>query len=166
MKPAEFVAKWNQLSAAVSIPELSEEYKLLRLSPERAAELILPEDAKRFLMEAGLPKSAAPFLSMDEVGEGLPHIWETWDTSAAWKDEDRLRLNRCLPIGSDHEDLFHTVTFVNSSVPQFAHFLLLFDSYLTSKDPKLVEESERIDARALTAGAFWRCEFDTALDES
>ena len=105
----------------------------------------LPEDLKYFLINAGLPDGAAPFLSFNTIGQdGLKHISQVWGTPKDYSDTQKERLSNYLIIGSDgcgnpitidiknnyeiihidHDDFFKTITFMNSSINQLASFLL------------------------------------------
>ncbi|MBA3711551.1 MAG: SUKH-4 family immunity protein [Pyrinomonadaceae bacterium] len=155
----------------------------MRVSPDGFANRNIPEASKRFLIEAGLPKSAAPYLSFTDLADSLRPVWEIWGNPDDWNEADRLRLSRYYVIGSDgnsgnpicideadggnivtleHEDWFASVMFVNSSVPQLAEFLLLFNGADTEQ--QIVVELEQVDSDALKEGCFWRYELDAGVD--
>lgn len=63
ISPNEFVEKWKNIW----------EEELIKFSPDTLEGLDIDEEAKRFLIEAGLPDSAAPELNFKA---GLPSICE------------------------------------------------------------------------------------------
>lgn len=183
IEPSTFVEKWQKQIPEGILPELLEDYSLISVSPNVFANRNIPEASKRFLIEAGLPKSTAPFLSFGDLANGLLPIWKIWGVTDNWNEADRLRLSRYCVIGSDdnsgnpicideandgtivtleHEDRFAGVMFVNSSVPQLAEFLLLFNGADTKQ--QIVVELEQIDPAAMKEGCFWWYELDAGLD--
>jgi hypothetical protein len=141
IEAAEFAAKWQHEHHLDKVDD-----SLVKLEPQAVEDINLPADAKRFLIDAGLPRSAAPFLTFDDVAQGLRRIWETWGIPDDWGADDRKRLSRYFVIGSDssgnpicidaldggqvvlldHDDSFSTRQFVNSGIPQLAEFLLIY----------------------------------------
>ena len=178
LTPAQFTLRWqSEVLARQSLPE---DAKLLTLPAQQLASVRLPEAACRFLREAGLPKACAPFLSFEEVGEGLPRIWERY-SPGQWHPEERAVFEHYLLLGSDddagnplciderdgrvisveHELLFDPrartsgTTFVNSGIPELAECLLVFH---TTSPPALVDALRRVDPPAVGPGAFWSCQ--------
>lgn len=97
IKPPEFVVRW----AAVNVKEKpATESRLVRATAGQLAACKLPEDSKRFLVEAGLPDSCAPFLSFEEVGRGARKLWEVY-SPGQWTAEQTKRVANYLMIGSD-----------------------------------------------------------------
>lgn len=135
MTPAEFVQAWH-----ADASEYDE--GLLTVDPAALAGLNLPTAAKNFLTEAGLPDSAAPFLSFGQLAAApLPTLAEAWDLSY---DEDAQRVYCIGSNGSgdpicvgpsgrvwefNHDDNF-APTFLNSSVMQLAACLLAYRQLL------------------------------------
>jgi hypothetical protein len=152
--PSEFVERWKKAAAEAvkRSPALPvEDYALLQPRREAVEAFKLPPEAKRFLLEAGLPKSAAPCLSLDQLAAGKHRIWEIWGSPKDWAEPARQRLAPYCQIGSDddsgnpicldearggqvwlleHEDDFRSLEFMNSSVPQLAEFLLLYEQFV------------------------------------
>jgi len=117
--------------------------ELVQVSKEAIAEVHIPEDAKIFLESAGLPSSAAPFLTFDALAQN--------PLQNAATDYDRLQAeyarywiiggNSCGdPICVDekeqgrvvylnHDNNFDVI-FMNSSVPQLAECLLEYRTLL------------------------------------
>ncbi len=106
---------------------------------------LLPAKVKNFLLASGLPDSAAPFLSFDQIRDsGLKKIYEIWGTPSDFSDLEKLRLDSFYVFGNDgcgnpiafdnskdfqivlldHDDWFNTVTFVSSNLFSFAEYLL------------------------------------------
>jgi hypothetical protein len=135
----EFKEKWNS--------ELEEfEEGLVPLAEKSNYTSELTSEIVEFLVQAGLPDGAAPFLSFDSIGnKGLKKIFEIWGTSTDYTDVEKSRLTSYLVIGADgagnpiavdinnkysivvldHEDGFNTIEFMNSSVRHLAKFLIL-----------------------------------------
>jgi hypothetical protein len=169
MCPDEFVARWAELAGV----EPCSDWSLAKAPPGSLDDTSLNAETKLFLICAGLPRSAAPFLSFMEVAEGAPRIWEVY-SPYDWSEEEKRPLDRYRMIGSDggdnplcvdeaqdcrivmldHEDRFRTVTFVDSSVPHLAAFLLE-----CARDPDDAEYLGKvwpeIDEPAVRPGCFW-----------
>ena len=166
---------------------------LVILDVKHARDSSVPAQVRDFLVEAGLPNEAAPFLSFDLLDGGLRRIYQIWGNTTDYSKEEKSRLypylvvgsdgsgnpiaidtnNRCQVVHLDHDDWFNTITFVNTSIPQFAEFLLLTremikrakselsDEELDEGVPdiykeELFQELERIDAEAMEDGNFWK----------
>jgi hypothetical protein len=174
IEPSIFIERWQKQIPKNLPPGLFEDYSLIRVSPETFVDRNIPEASKKFLTEAGLPKSAAPYLSFEDLAKGLHTVWEIWGVADNWNEADRSRLQKYFVIGSDdnsgnpicidqanggqivtleHEDWFTSVMFVNSSVQQLAEFLLLFNEAV--KKQQIVAELEQVDPVALKKGSFW-----------
>jgi hypothetical protein len=171
--------------------------ELVTLDQEYLVDNKLPDQELRFLIEGGLPREAAPFLNFHELERGLKRIYEIWGNSSDYTSEEKKRLNPYLVLGSDgsgnpiaidinsrchvvhldHDDWFHTITFVNTSIPQLAEFLVctremidransaLSDEELDEGIPriykeKLFEKLEKIDTEAMNDGNFWKSEIN------
>lgn len=174
IEPSIFIERWQKQIPESLSPRLFEEYSLIRVFPETLISRNIPEPSKNFLTQAGLPKRAAPYLSFEELAKNLHLVWNQWGIPNDWKEADQKRLEHYFVIGSDdnsgnpicideanggrivtleHEDWFNTVMFVNSSLPQLAEFLLLFNEVI--KKTKIFTELEKIDPAALKEGCFW-----------
>src|SRR3954469_17592665 len=148
MSDANFRARWESLLLKKSIPE---SLTLVR-APSVAALERISAAARTFLTETGLPKSAAPCLIFEEVGKGLPKLWEVYSPQPEWKPEEKKAVEPYLMMGSDgagspicanerdetivlldHELLFtprqllKRVMFMNTSVSQLAECLLEYN---------------------------------------
>jgi hypothetical protein len=178
LTPNQFVQRWNAEALAKSA-DLDDE-QLATLPSRRTADFPrLPEMTRKFLAEAGLPKSCAPFLSFNDLAHGLRHVWDVF-SPGQWKPEEKRGLEHYAMIGFDgsdnpicvderdgrvvaieHELLFTTnagdrrVMFVNSSVVQLAECLLLV---APPRSNAVLEAIKRIDAPAAVKGAFWSYE--------
>lgn len=70
MTPAEFVRRWQLDTTSDG---------LVRLAPQRAIGSGIGANALHFLLEAGLPRSAAPGLSFADVARDCPSVEQVWD---------------------------------------------------------------------------------------
>jgi len=182
MEPITFATRWQNLPQPSDWPEElvwpDDLLALVKADEQVVQDRTLPSEAKYFLVEGGLPKSAAPFLSFEDVAKGLLRIWQVYGTATPqfWKDEDRRRLQSFCIIGSDgvgnpicldeqnngrvvlldHEDNFRTITFMNSGIPELAECLLAFRD--TPNQAQLIEELQRIDPTCMSEGCFWQVE--------
>lgn len=130
----------------------------------------LPAELQKFLLEAGLPDGAAPFLSFDDIERhGLKKIFEVWGSPDDYSESEKERLSRYFIIGSDgsgnplaidtdssfeivhldHDDWFQTVTILNSSLFHLAESLLLVRDMVSKAHNELSEAEleEEIPAR-------------------
>ncbi len=178
--PQEFSARWQ--AEVVSRDPVPDSVKLLRATAHSLASARLPDATRRFLIEAGLPQSCAPFLCFGEVGEGLPRVWDVYAPRPQWRPEEKIGLEYYLMIGSegsgnpiclderngsvvmlDHELLFDPkarekrTVFVNSGIPELAECLLLFE---TSAPRARLAALGQADPPAVRKGAFWFSETD------
>jgi len=163
----------------------SDSQRLVKIPPEAASGVNLPDDALAFLIEAGLPRSCAPFIGFEELGSGLRRIWEVYSTGQ-WKDKPTEILAPFIVIGSegsgspvcltepdgrvvilDHE-LFslpkrclREAVFLNTSVPQLAECLI---AAACSPLKERLETTRSIDALAAENGAFWHDDIASELE--
>jgi hypothetical protein len=178
LTPNQFVQRWRSEILAKRADGNDEQLATLpsRDIPDFP---LLPETARKFLAESGLPKSCAPFLSFDDLAHGLRHVWDVF-SPGQWKPEEKTGLENYAMIGFDgsdnpicvderdgqivaieHELLFTTnagkrrVTFVNSSVAQLAECLLLVATHPSNTG---LEAIKQIDEPAAAQGAFWSYE--------
>jgi hypothetical protein len=175
LTPEQFTSRWQ--SEVVAKDTLPEDVKLLTLPAQRLATCKIPDSARQFLVEAGLPNACAPFLGFEEVGKGLPRIWERY-APGQWQPDEKIGLEHYVLIGYEdnagnpicldeldgrvvtveHELLFdprareRRIMFVNSSIPQLAECLLL---YQTSSPQDRLAALAQIDPPAIRKGAFW-----------
>jgi hypothetical protein len=178
LTPDQFIARWQEEVAT----KITGDEGLVTAPPELVAACPLTEQTRRFLIEAGLPKSCAPCLTFDELADGLQRLWDVY-SPGQWAPNEKLELEHYGLIGSDssgnpicvderdgrvvlldHELLFDVrhresrIMLVNSSVCQLAESLLAVNSLPSAVRP---EALERIDEPAMAKGTFW---FDEALD--
>ena len=172
MTPEAFVTSWGKKG-------------LIRFSAECVGRLRIAGNAKRFLIRAGLPKSAAPFLTFDNPGMPpfltVPEVYTGAAVPPRYKvigedggggpiciDED----GKGTVVVLDCENGFRR-TFVNSSIPRFAESLLAYRSFIAEVQRKGGDEAwleeriplecvaslrqalSRIDPSVLRKG-FWR----------
>jgi SUKH-4 immunity protein len=184
MTPTTFKSKWTQNGNT-----------LLPLSHNTVLNLGLTVETIEFLTVAGLPKGAAPYLSfVQECDRGTLAI----NKLTAIYDLPESEFEKFVCIGSDvsdnpivintnandsimwldHEDFF-TSRFVNNSIHQLAHVLILYKEFIerilieNGEDAYLDGEFnddqfayfkgkiEEADGNALAAGTFWSEELET-----
>ncbi|MGE5628392.1 MAG: SUKH-4 family immunity protein [Solirubrobacterales bacterium] len=172
--PKDFLDKWNK-----------EVFPLVNYDTDKIKSLRLDNDAKEFLIEAGLPESAAPFLN-----------FESSDKGGSTKLKDKFNLDSfkekyiylgftgngdliCVIEESgevvciDHENE-NDETFINSSVPKLAECLLEYFEFgkkIKSVNGRraflegnateellewITKKLEEIDSAALNERSFWR----------
>ncbi|QDH20186.1 SUKH-4 family immunity protein [Saccharibacillus brassicae] len=181
MTPEQFRAAWNEAADG----------PLLRFDAEALESVPITEEAGRFLREAGLPGDSAPYLEF-RSGEGrlsdlktafgMPKQYSAYWLLGSTGYGDPV----CLKAGSSQVvcirmDRGGTEWFINSSVPKFAEFLLVYaqlvqrtvraggpDAFLENEIPQeelkwVVREFGRIDPAAFAQGTFWRDEVEERL---
>jgi len=157
IQPSEFVERWAAVNAQANPATQS---RLVRARENQLSACKLPDDGKRFLIEAGLPESCAPFLTFEEVGRGAPRLWDVY-SPGQWTPEQKTRVANYLMIGGDgggeaicldesangavvlvlSETLFSKPSFwsrrspimvehINASVPQLAESLLCYALFM------------------------------------
>src|SRR5947207_4340164 len=99
LMPYQFIERWQaEVVAKSAFPDT---YELVTISAHRFIGFpLLPETARRFLTEAGLPQSCRPCLIFDDLTQGLRHLWEVF-SPRQWKHEERRGLEHYGMIGSD-----------------------------------------------------------------
>jgi hypothetical protein len=177
LSPKEFIARWGK-----------DDVPLMRFPNKAVERLALAEEDKAFLLQAGLPEDAAPFLTFDapESGE-LPTVAEQWRLA---KEFERYRAIGSDALGNpialderqhgevvylDHENRFVRVL-VNRSIRQLAESLLAYrilvkethaefgeDAFLDGKASlaarkELRDELTKIDPDAMNPACFWHGE--------
>ena len=179
LAPEQFSNKWGTTLAG-----------LIQFPNEAIQRTTLPQEDKEFLVIAGLPESAAPFLSFESPTSGeLPSVASAWGLAA---DFDRYRLIGTDGSGNpialdesmqgavvclDHENGFSRAL-MNTSVRHLAEALLAYrrlveetqaelgpDAFLDGKTTpagrqKLRESLIAIDEAAMQPGCFWPAELD------
>ncbi|MEO3946234.1 SUKH-4 family immunity protein [Gorillibacterium sp. CAU 1737] len=182
MGPEQYVSKWKEMQGE----------ELMRFHEDSLQDVTLDQETKRFLTEAGLPGSAAPGLDFNTFFESVAE-WGGWDESlhhyhrfgsTGWGDPICLDETDGSVVHLDHEKDGKRRTFINSSLLQFAEFLLSYrqfiketldengeDAYMDNNIPErlmkwIAEEFERIDPAACRKGAFWATELRNLEEEA
>ncbi|WP_439741380.1 SUKH-4 family immunity protein [Bacillus pseudomycoides] len=171
--PKEFCDRWNE----------KRDGPLNKLDRDMLQHTNLSSDTRRFLSEAGLPASAAPFIEFDNATElmqnvtrkfGMPIDFEFYWFMGTTGSGDPLcideRTNKVVYL---HHDNNYEEIFINSSIHQFAESLLLFSklideaihingefAFLDNEIPESVciwfeNELRRIDPKAVEKNTFW-----------
>src|SRR5262245_47798383 len=177
LTPKDFIVRWGKDEAAP-----------LRFAKETVQGLRLSEDDKAFLIQAGLPEDAAPFLTFEAPkSEDLPTVAEQWKLT---NEFERFRVIGFDGSGSpialdeeangevvrlDHDNSFARVL-MNKSVRHLAASLLAYrkmitdsqaefgeDAFLDGKTSPAVRQGLRqalisIDPAAMKHGCFWHDE--------
>ena len=174
MTPDEFKGAWER-----------DNDKLVTFPPEVVATLRIPEAHRAFLIEPGLPESAAPYL--DFGGKQyiqIPSAAELWKAGEAFQRYRIIGANGfgdpiCLDEESagavvylNHDDEMNR-RFMNSTVDRLAFSLLAFrdvvqetqrrggsDAYLNGQIPgdlvdQFIVQMEEIDPPAIESEQFW-----------
>lgn len=124
----DFKEKWN-----------TEVYPLIEYDGEIVNKLEIPLESKNFLIEAGLPESATPFLSFEVMGHGgLLTLKEKYNIDRYTEDiyigftgeGDILAIeNKSGVIITINHETFEK-SYVNNSVPQLAESLLEYSEFV------------------------------------
>jgi hypothetical protein len=177
LSPHQFVERWQ--AEVVAKSACPDEQLVTLPSRDVAGFPLLPETARRFLSEAGLPNSCPPCLAFDDLSDGLRHLWEVF-SPGQWKHEEKQGLEHYALIGSDgagdpiciderdgrvifldHELLFDPnseesrLKFINSSVEQLAESLLIVGTIASNG---VLDAIKAIDEAAVAGGTFWSYE--------
>lgn len=177
MNSNDFISRWNAFvneertkAAAAGVPDVADGLLLVNAPPGILDDRSFPSDAARFLVEVGLPRSCAPFLSFDDVARGPLSLVAHYGAHQ-FSPADAARLAHFRVIGSDgsgnplcldtahdgeivmldHEDGFRTRTFVASSVATLAEALLLVQTIPYSE---FAERLREFDPRGAEDAAF------------
>lgn len=188
MDAIDFIAGWNAVvsqkraqALAAGVPNAADDLRLIKASPAILASISFPADAARFLLEAGLPRSCAPFLSFEAVSKGPLSLIEYYGAHQIRAD-DVPHLAQYYVLGSDsagnplcldsarngeivmldHEDGFNTRTFVSSTVAKLAEALLIlhtlprqdFITHLRLCDPPAAEPTAFLPAQVAMLNAY------------
>lgn len=181
--PSEFIKQWR-----AETEDDPSDTGLLRFAPITLDDVKMPAADRTFLIEAGLPESAAPFLNFEQPAAGpLPMLSKHANLPETFRRYRLIGFNGsgdCLCIDQDqggaivsinHDDDNRPI-FINSSIPQLAESLLLYqrlvrrtiqtngeDAFLDNNIPDdlrgwFAREMQRVDGVALADGHFWRGE--------
>jgi hypothetical protein len=131
---------------------------LVRAEPSVLEGLNIPEESRRFFVEAGLPNGTNLELRRDHLQEGLPLLSEVAKGSPLPVDGNRYRVmgedigtymccdvaaHWCIVSVADVGSSL-PVAFVNTSVPQLAECLLLYDECIRVLSPLTLKEEDRV----------------------
>ncbi len=175
MRPEDFLTAWQD----------GEGESLVRYSADLVEKVPLPAATRRFLLTAGLPGSAAPFLNFGDRGVGTLHgVRASWQLPPEFDryyeiGGDGVGSPICLDIAMacavmvlDHDHTFQAVL-LNSSIEALADCLLAYrqlvrdaqmfggpDAFLDGRVPTTARERfvaavRASDSVALQSGAFW-----------
>lgn len=173
----DFTSRWDAVvkeaqakAEAAGVPGAADDLRLVKAVSAILDTPSFPPDAARFLVEAGLPGSCAPFLTFDAVARGpLPLV--QYYGAHQFRPSDLARLVPFYVLGSDsagnplcldsarggeivmldHEDRFQARTFIASSVVTLADALLVVH---TIPHEDSVEHVRVFDPRAAEQSAF------------
>jgi len=178
--PETFVARWQEFIE--NEPEMIRDSLCLMTCPLGSPALRgFSSSSSRFLVEAGLPQSCAPFLGFLQVGQGLPSLISAWRLEGV-RGFDSKFLSRYHMLGSDsagnplcvditdpdkvymvdHEDAFRSRFLVASSIPQLAEALLAIH---TLPYEEFGERFRQIDPIAATSGSWLITEVRSLVEE-
>lgn len=167
LSPKDFASAWGK------------KYPLVHFRKKYLESLAIANEDKEFLAQAGLPSSAAPFLSFTAPKSGeLPTVADQWKQPVEFRryrvigsdgagnpiaiDEER----KGEVVLLDHEDKF-ACTFMNTSVRHLAESLLAYRDLIASDGlteegvlpakalKQLHQQLKKIDPAALKPGCFW-----------
>lgn len=162
---------------------------LVEYEKNRVGLLILPDDAKGFLIQAGLPESAAPFLNFETSAKGgATKLIEKYKLKNSFSKYIYLGFTGNGDIVCVIENVGEVVylepennyneVFMNSSIPQLAETLLTYSEFIEKikvingrrafierkASQELIEwltnRIEQIDPKSLNEGNFWREELN------
>jgi len=165
---------------AEGAPEIADDLLLISAPRELLDTPSFPAEAARFLVEAGLPGSCAPFLSFHALASGPLSLVQHYGVHQ-FRPSDTARLASFYVIGSDsagnplcldaarngevvmldQEDRFQTRTFVASSVAALAEALLIL---YTVPNARFAEHLRRIDPKAADESSFLPAEVEMMME--
>lgn len=173
----EFKRRWEDFRRSDALADVTRPFPLSSL-----ADVKLPPDSRAFLVEAGLPKEAAPYLNFGPPKMGtLPRVSSVWLQTASF---DRYRIVGSNGSGDpvcideeaggevvylNHDNRFQRVVMA-SSIASLAECLLLFRDFLEEAggaaeaiEPALfqplVARIRAIDEAVAGAEGYWQREF-------
>lgn len=142
LSPYEFAAQWGKDAVPLT--------RFLKKSVDR---LPLSEEDKAFLVQAGLPADAAPFLTFEAPASGeLPTVAEQWNQPKAFAVYRAIgsdgsgnpialdESNNGEVVLLDHENKF-AIILVNKSVRQLAESLLAYRKLVTETQVEFGEDA-------------------------
>lgn len=166
--------------------------RLVAASPEAVASIPLTHEDALFLIEAGLPEEAAPFLSFKELSApNIPLVCHIWHLPSTFPDYWCIGSNGsgdpiCLATTGEVHSLNHDNNFeaelINTSVRQLAETLLAYrevvaitlakgdeDAFLDGRVPVDVQHWFRkrlkaIDPQVAIGPSLWTVEMETWMD--
>lgn len=130
ISPQKFTDNWNK-----------EVFPLIKYTANRVNSLLISEEAKEFMIIAGLPESAAPFLNFEtEEKGGIKKVTEKYNLNEKYSKYIYLGFTEtgnplCLVEESgevvylDHENKYNEI-FINSSIPLLAESLLEYSEFI------------------------------------
>ncbi len=183
LTPEEFAAQWG-----------SDPNERLQTFPANAVQaLAINDDDKQFLMQCGLPSSAAPYLEFQTAEDECPTVTDAYEALPKFARYRILGGNaEGNPIAVDEQQRGEIVileqeenfrrTFMNSSVRQLAESLLAYrnmvraaveangeNAFFFNQIPAtaldtLKQELTRIDASAVAPRTFWTQELENLAE--
>jgi hypothetical protein len=183
ISPQEFLERWNK-----------DIYGLVHYEEVVIDKSVILNNDKNFLVIAGLPESAAPFLSFEgsEQGGGKP-LNEKYEVSEnefkefiyiGFTGENNpicISTTSGTVVSFDYQNNFDEI-FINSSINQLAESLLIYDdfvkkiklangrkAFLEKNAPSesilwLEKELKRIDKNSLNESSFWKTEIESYVN--
>lgn len=152
MTPDEWRERWEVMPP--DIPDelresLADDFALRPFAATDLGDTVLADADRRLLLEAGLPYSAAPFLSFGPVDHHrLPPDFARWPNIGANAHGDPICLEPDGQIVARNHDNGFVATFINSSVTALCQSLLFYrDAAEASRRAGL--ESPAFEAAAL-----------------
>src|SRR5262249_12800515 len=152
LTPDEFVARWGK-----------DDVPLMRFPKKAVERLPLSEEEKAFLVQAGLPEDAAPFLSFEAPESGqLPTVADQYDQQKAFAAYRSIGFDGSgNPIALDenkngevvvldHENRFARVL-INKSIRQLAESVLAYRKLVKETQSEFGEEAF-LDGKTSPAG--------------
>ena len=150
---------------AAGVPDVVEAFELVTASSSFGTLSTVPKAVSRFLMDAGLPRQCAPFLSFDALLDGpreLAHLCDGATAAGLYViGYDGAGNPLCLDSNLnwevthlDHEDDFQTRTFVASSIFTLANALVLIQTHLPNKD-FILSRLQEIDPSSAASTSFF-----------
>lgn len=172
MNASEFIERWRVEG---------ESEPLLRFTPQSLLGVRVPSSSQDFLLVAGLPRAAAPFLSFEVPETGsLPTAAEAWQLTEAYNCYRVIGFNGagdsiCLDENAggaivflNHDQRFERVL-MNTSVSQLAESLLVFRALMQGDGSAelrtwCLDEMRKVDEEAWSLTSFWRDEINFTIE--
>lgn len=166
--------------------------RLVTASPDALTSIPLSDEDSRFLVEAGLPAEAAPFLSFEELkARSILLVREIWHLPSTFPNYwcigsngsgDPICLSTTGQVYALNHDNDFAAEFINTSVRQLAETLLAYrelaaitlakgdeDAFLDGRIPIDVqhwfrERLNEIDPQAAIGPSLWAVDMETWVD--